>query len=102
MYSSPLQLINHRRLPLGTRQSGRRVHHVLLPPWSRGAASSFVRELRRTLDGECAAAIGGWVDLVWGWKQRGEAAVEAHNVYPADVYAEEGADRRCVRDMVRG
>jgi hypothetical protein len=29
--------------------------------------------------------IGGWIDLVWGEKQRGERAREAMNVYIAEM-----------------
>ncbi len=45
-------LVNTNGLPMGTRQDGRVVNHVELPPWARGSAREFVILHRRALECE--------------------------------------------------
>lgn len=74
-------LRNGLRLPLGARADGERVGDVRLPPWARSAAE-FVAINRAALEGDVASAgLHGWIDLIWGAKQRGQAAVRADNVF---------------------
>ena len=52
----------------------------MLPPWAR-TADEFVVLQRRALESEhVSASLHLWVDLIFGHKQRGKAAEEAHNV----------------------
>ena len=52
----------------------------VLPPWAR-TADEFVVLQRRALESEhVSASLHLWVDLIFGHKQRGKAAEEAHNV----------------------
>jgi hypothetical protein len=45
-------LVNVNGLPLGTRQDGRVVGDVELPPWARGSPREFVMMHRRALECE--------------------------------------------------
>ena len=52
-YYLPDFLVNANHLPLGTRQDGRVVNNVELPPWSRGCPREFIMMHRRALESEC-------------------------------------------------
>ena len=45
-------LTNSNDLPMGTRQDGRQVNNVELPPWARGSAREFILLHRRALESE--------------------------------------------------
>ena len=63
-----------------------RVGDVLLPPWAYDAGD-FVSQLRDALESEHVSAhLHEWVDLVFGCKQRGPAAVEARNGFHPVTY----------------
>ncbi|GMF25693.1 unnamed protein product [Phytophthora lilii] len=77
----PEFLVNCNRLELGTRQNGADVNDVVLPPWAR-SPEDFVMKNLVALESEYVSAnIHHWIDLVFGSKQRGAAAVEANNVF---------------------
>ena len=58
-----------------------RVDDVALPPWAP-TAEDFIRLQREALESEFVSQrLHHWVDLVFGHKQRGPAAVEARNVF---------------------
>jgi len=87
-YSLPDLFINLNRFDLGETQSGRRVHNVELPPWARGDPKIFVRILRRALESRYVSSnLHNWIDLIFGYKQRGNAAVEALNVFRHTAYS---------------
>lgn len=72
-------LLNSPRLQLGKRHNGHRVHDVELPPWCNGA-QDFVQRLREALESEYVSEnLPKWIDLVFGCRQRGEAAEAADN-----------------------
>ncbi|KAJ8613795.1 hypothetical protein CTAYLR_004894 [Chrysophaeum taylorii] len=81
-YATPAFLTNRGRLPLGTSQDGVLVGDVELPPWARGSPHSFISATRAALESEFVSQnIHLWLDLVFGYKQQGPAAVDAHNVF---------------------
>ncbi|KAL7683133.1 putative BEACH domain, concanavalin A-like lectin/glucanase domain superfamily, PH-BEACH [Plasmopara halstedii] len=77
----PEFLINCNELDFGMRQNGTTVNDVVLPPWAR-SPEDFVMKNFVALESEYVSAnIHHWIDLVFGWKQRGAAAMEANNVF---------------------
>lgn len=90
-------LRNTQALPLGTRSSGAPLGDVLLPPWATDAAD-FAEKHRAALESEhVSERLHHWVDLIFGYKQRGAEAVKADNVFYYLTY--EGAvDVEAVRD----
>ncbi|KAG5250553.1 BEACH domain-containing protein [Salix suchowensis] len=79
----PEFLENRFNLDLGEKQSGRRfVGDVLLPPWAKGSAREFIRKHREALESDFVSEnLHHWIDLIFGYKQRGKEAEEAANVF---------------------
>uniref|UniRef100_A0A671K9I4 Neutral sphingomyelinase (N-SMase) activation associated factor n=1 Tax=Sinocyclocheilus anshuiensis TaxID=1608454 RepID=A0A671K9I4_9TELE len=68
-------------LNLGRRQGGGRVENVELPPWASDP-DDFLEKMRLALESQYVSEhLHEWIDLIFGYKQRGSEAVAAHNVY---------------------
>ncbi|GMI15909.1 hypothetical protein TrVE_jg8845 [Triparma verrucosa] len=81
-YSNPAFLKNTNNFNFGTMQDGEKVNDVILPPWAGGSAERFIEINRAALESDIATKmLPGWIDLIFGYKQRGAAAVAAHNVF---------------------
>lgn len=81
---------NGSHLRLGSRQAEHAapVSDVLLPRWAHGSAREFVRVHRRALESEYVSAhLHEWIDLIWGYKQQGPAAVSSLNCFYYLTYA---------------
>ncbi|PPD93080.1 hypothetical protein GOBAR_DD09974 [Gossypium barbadense] len=78
----PEFLENRFNLDLGEKQSGEKVGDVVLPPWAKGSAREFIRKHREALESDFVSEnLHHWIDLIFGYKQRGKAAEEAVNVF---------------------
>ncbi|XP_066543971.1 neurobeachin-like protein 1 isoform X1 [Amia ocellicauda] len=86
----PEFLENQNNFDLGRLQiSKEQVNDVLLPKWAK-TPEDFIYKHRKALESEYVSAhIHEWIDLIFGYKQRGPAAVEALNVFYYCTY--EGA-----------
>eukprot|EP01137_Pigoraptor_chileana_P021867 Opistho-2@86107 len=74
-------LLNTEGLSLGVRQDKTVVNNVALPPWARDA-HDFTSKLREALESDYVSeSIHAWIDLIFGCKQRGDAAVKADNLF---------------------
>lgn len=74
-------LINSQHLPLGTKQNGKALNDVVLPPWSTDP-EDFVKKLRQALESDYVSAnIHHWIDLIFGYKQTGENAIRFDNLF---------------------
>lgn len=85
----PEFLMNLNQYDFGRRQStGAKVDHVKLPPWAKGDPKIFIAKHREALESPYVSEnLHHWIDLVFGYKQRGEAAVENLNVFHYLSYA---------------
>ncbi|UYV78667.1 LYST [Cordylochernes scorpioides] len=78
----PEFLVNYNGLDLGVCQNGVQVDDVELPPWCHGNARIFTLVLRQALESSMVTNnLHHWIDLIFGYKQTGKAAVAALNVY---------------------
>ncbi|KAL7151485.1 hypothetical protein ABFS83_04G034300 [Erythranthe nasuta] len=78
----PEFLENRFDLDLGEKQSGEKVGDVVLPPWAKGSVREFIRKHREALESDYVSEhLHHWIDLIFGYKQRGKAAEEAVNVF---------------------
>lgn len=77
----PDMLLNRSNLALGKRQDGSVVGDVILPPWAENAVD-FVSKHRAALESEhVSSRLHLWIDLIFGYRQRGKPAEEALNVF---------------------
>ncbi|KAJ8721735.1 hypothetical protein PYW07_002510 [Mythimna separata] len=99
---------NNEGLNLGTRQCGAAVDDVELPAWAPDARL-FTLVHRQALEAaHVTETLPHWIDLVFGYKQTGQPALDALNVFPACTYygfdpsaLEEEVDRTAAAAMVR-
>eukprot|EP00051_Salpingoeca_urceolata_P023614 m.403899 g.403899 ORF g.403899 m.403899 type:complete len:3205 (-) comp20124_c0_seq3:182-9796(-) len=96
----PEFLVNANRLQFGAKQDGSMVDDVVLPPWANGDARTFIREHRRALESPYVTArLHEWINLVFGFQQRGQAAVDAINCFHPLSY--EGTQIDAIDDPVQ-
>uniref|UniRef100_A0A336L658 CSON005487 protein n=1 Tax=Culicoides sonorensis TaxID=179676 RepID=A0A336L658_CULSO len=75
-------LINKKKINFGHKWDGSVVNDIQLPPWAKNSASTFIQILRSALESNYVSAnINHWIDLIFGYKQRGEEAVKSDNLF---------------------
>lgn len=90
--------MNH--FDMGSQQKGGYVSDVTLPPWANGDPRVFIRLHRRALESPYVSSnLHKWIDLIFGYKQRGKAAEEAMNVFYYLTY-EGVVDINAIKDPV--
>jgi WD40 repeat protein len=78
----PEFLANSNSYHLGVKQDGQPLTNVCLPPWAKGSPEEFISKNREALESEYVSSnLHQWIDLVFGYKQRGKPAVEAANIF---------------------
>ncbi|GAB7359792.1 hypothetical protein MBLNU230_g6961t1 [Neophaeotheca triangularis] len=79
----PEFLSNVNGYDFGAKQgSGEAINNVHLPKWAKGDPHIFIAKHREALESPYVSErLHQWVDLIFGYKQRGEAAEEATNVF---------------------
>ncbi|XP_045768851.1 lysosomal-trafficking regulator isoform X1 [Maniola jurtina] len=108
LFYLPELFYNNEGLELGVRQCGLRVDNVELPQWAPDARL-FTLVHRQALESPLVTErLPLWIDLVFGYKQTGQPAIDAINVFPACTYygfdpssLEEEVDRLAAAAMVR-
>ncbi|ELK24974.1 Neurobeachin-like protein 2, partial [Myotis davidii] len=83
-------LENQNGFDLGCLQlTNEKVGDVVLPPWAK-SPEDFIQQHRQALESEYVSThLHEWIDLIFGYKQRGPAAEEALNIFYYCTY--EGA-----------
>lgn len=83
----PEMFCNREGLELGVRQNGQTVNDVDLPPWCpSNNARLFCLIHRQALESAAAtSALHTWIDLIFGYKQQGDAAIKAVNLFHPSV-----------------
>ncbi|XP_068987666.1 neurobeachin isoform X12 [Bombus flavifrons] len=77
----PEMLVNSNRYRLGRQEDGSVVGDVELPPWA-SSPEEFIRINRMALESEFVSCqLHQWIDLIFGYKQKGPEAVRATNVF---------------------
>ncbi|KAI4252235.1 MAG: hypothetical protein LQ352_004401 [Teloschistes flavicans] len=76
-------LMNGNEFDFGERQgNGGTIDNVELPPWAKGDPRIFIAKNREALESEYVSKnLHHWIDLIFGHKQQGDAALEATNVF---------------------
>ncbi|CAL7951198.1 unnamed protein product [Xylocopa violacea] len=91
-------LVNSYGIDFGYRHDGTKIGDVQLPPWANDPAH-FIQVLRNALESDYVSQnLHSWIDLIFGYKQRGVEAEKADNVFFHLCY--EGAvDLDTIRDI---
>ncbi|XP_046437962.1 WD repeat and FYVE domain-containing protein 3-like [Daphnia pulex] len=72
-------LVNANQFDLGCKQSGVALDDVVLPPWAKNDPREFIRA---ALESDYVSQhLHEWIDLIFGYKQQGPAAVESVNLF---------------------
>uniref|UniRef100_A0A4W3K3E6 Neurobeachin n=1 Tax=Callorhinchus milii TaxID=7868 RepID=A0A4W3K3E6_CALMI len=80
-YYLPEMFVNSNTYNLGVREDGTAVSDVELPQWAK-KPEDFVRINRMALESEFVSCqLHQWIDLIFGYKQRGPEAVRGLNVF---------------------
>ncbi|GBM24392.1 Neurobeachin [Araneus ventricosus] len=91
--------MNKNGYQLGCQEEGTPVSDVILPPWA-STPEEFVRINRMALESEFVSCqLHQWIDLIFGYKQRGPEAVRATNVFYYLTY-EGSVDLENMKDVV--
>ncbi|KAL3475137.1 hypothetical protein BJX99DRAFT_230303 [Aspergillus californicus] len=79
----PEFLVNSNKYDFGVLQNmATAIDSVELPPWAKGDPKIFIAKNREALESpHVTRNLHHWIDLVFGCKQKGEAAIEAVNVF---------------------
>ncbi|EPX74038.1 beige protein [Schizosaccharomyces octosporus yFS286] len=75
--------VNGNGFDFGSRQNETKpINDVILPPWAKGDPAIFVQKNREALESDYVSShLHEWIDLIFGYKQRGQEAVESTNVF---------------------
>ncbi|KAH9489754.1 hypothetical protein Btru_036661 [Bulinus truncatus] len=101
-------LLHKGPVSFGFRNDGRPVGNVELPPWA-SSPSELVATFRKALESDIVSRkIHHWVDLIFGYQQRGEEAWKANNVFYHLTYegaidldsVQDGAERRSLETQI--
>merc|ERR1719491_2121535 len=94
-------LTNTNHFDFGTTQRGKHVHNVTLPRWANGDPEQFVRINRQALESDYVSKnLHLWIDLIFGYKQRGKEAVTSLNTFVHVTYEGE-VDLESMTDVVQ-
>ncbi|KAL7565981.1 hypothetical protein ACA910_011004 [Epithemia clementina (nom. ined.)] len=86
-YYLPEFLVNSNNFDFGETQKGKTIDDVTLPKWAKGDPYRFVRLNRKALESPLVSKhLHRWVDLIFGYKQRGEEAAAALNTFVHVTY----------------
>lgn len=81
LFYLPEILLNENSIDFGTTQLGEKLDCVKLPPWAENPVD-FMHKHRMALESEHVSAhLHEWIDLIFGYKQRGKEAISANNVF---------------------
>jgi len=97
----PEFLSNLNKFDLGKLQANDQLlNDVQLPPWAHDSPEEFIRIHRLALESNYVSAhLHEWIDLIFGYKQTGQAAIDALNVFMYCSY-EQAVDADVIDDSI--
>lgn len=105
----PEILENSEGFNFGVKQNGVMVDDIVLPEWCNGSARLFTLIHRQALESDVVRRkLNHWIDLIYGYKQRGQEAVKEVNVYYPTSYEDfpitaytDSVERNAYETMIR-
>jgi hypothetical protein len=97
----PEFLSNSNKFDLGKLQcSNEYLNDVQLPPWAHDSPEEFIRIHRLALESDYVSAhLHNWIDLIFGYKQTGQAAIDSLNIFMYCSY-EQAIDADTIDDSI--
>ena len=90
--------MNMNKIKFGVKQDGTIVDNVKLPEWCNNDPYFYVVFLREAFESHYVSQnLGGWIDYIFGYKQREAEAEKSLNVFSRLTY-EDGIDIDGVSD----
>ncbi|XP_057671773.1 protein FAN-like [Diorhabda carinulata] len=75
-------LVNNMGINFGYRHNNTKVGDVELPPWALNSPKHFIKTLRDALENDIVSNnLHNWIDLIFGYKQKGEEAIKSNNLF---------------------
>ena len=88
-YSLPEIYYNINNFDLGKRKNEEKVSNVKCPEWSGDNPFKFLTILNTALESDYVSQnINNWIDLIFGYKQRGRESEKANNIYKLNCYVD--------------
>mmetsp|Transcript_11727 Transcript_11727/g.21928 ORF Transcript_11727/g.21928 Transcript_11727/m.21928 type:complete len:2939 (+) Transcript_11727:68-8884(+) len=82
MFTCPEIFLNTNNFQFGKTQKDVPVGDVKLPPWANSSPYEFVRLHKLALESEYVSNnLHHWIDLIFGYKQRGPESIKSNNVF---------------------
>lgn len=88
-YTVPEFLTNMSHLPITTNTEGKSVQDVRLAKWSESPIDFTHKMMHFLQDNRVTKSLNNWIDLIFGYKSRGSAAVDAKNLFHPLCYAKQ-------------
>ena len=80
-FNLPEIYININNFNFGKTLDGFKVSDVILPPWAKSSPRLFSKMNKKALESQYVSQqINNWIDLIFGYKQKGIEAEKAYNV----------------------
>ncbi|KAJ3438800.1 beige/beach-related [Anaeramoeba flamelloides] len=101
-------LENSNNYDLGKKQNGEKLNDIILPPWAK-TPEEFIRINRLALESDYVSEhLHEWIDLIFGFKQKGDEAIKAVNVFYYLTYEnavdidqiEDPMERKSIEDQI--
>ena len=81
VFNTPELLINLNEFNLGLNSEGNNIDNVALPPWASHSPRLFCKILKKSIESQYVSMnINNWIDLIFGYKQKGSEAEKYYNV----------------------
>ena len=81
IFNIPEIYINSNNFNLGLNSDGKNIDNVALPPWASHSPRLFCKIMKKSLESQYTSMnINNWIDLIFGYKQKGNEAEKYFNV----------------------
>ena len=85
-------LVNSDKFNFGETIKKGIVNNVELPAWSKTPHDFIHKHLKALESDVCSAEISNWIDLIFGFKQTGQNAIDSDNTFDPHMYKNNSVD----------